>query len=127
MTYIVTVSARLPRWPRSEQRLVLDVSTRQHYRIVTVHNPWRSAPFSRVYATDALGSLLSVAGWASGYPQMVAGGDDMTTDEAQADLTHRLETGTLLTEEESRTLDMEFIDSDIEAFKRYITPTIPRE
>ena len=127
MTYIVTVSARLPRWPRSEQRLVLDVSTRQHYRIVTVHNPWRSAPFSRVYATAPTGWMNTVEGYASGYPRMVAGGDDMTTDEAQADLTHRLETGTLLTEEESRALDMEFIDSDTESFKRYITPTIPRE
>lgn len=126
MTYIVTVSTRLPRWPRSEQRLVLDVETRQHYRIVTVHNPWRSAPFSRVYATDATGWLKSVEGHASGQPRMVAGGDDMDTDEAQADLTHRLERGTLLTEEESRALDMQLIDSDIEAFKRYITPT-PRE
>ena len=120
MTKIVTLTGvRLPRWPRSQQALVLDLSTQRTYRVVAVHAPWRSAPYSRVYSTDESGAL------AINQP-MVAGGDDQTVEDGIADLTQRLETGTLLTEDESRAYDQWLVESDIEAFLQYIQPS-PRE
>lgn len=120
MTKLVTLTGvRLPRWPRSEQALVLDLSTHRTYRVVAVHAPWRSAPYTRVYSTDESGAI-------SINQPMLAGGDNQTLTEGIADLTHRLETDTLLTEQESKEYDEALITSDIEAFLRYIQPS-PRE
>jgi hypothetical protein len=122
MTSLVMVSAALPRWPRSVQQLWLDQDTRQHYLVVQVTSPWNDNAFTRVYATDRQGDIMSAIGAMDGRPQMVCGGW-MALSEAVSDLTQRLVSGREFTVRQSDEMDEALIDADIEAFKRYITPT----
>jgi hypothetical protein len=121
MTSLVMVSAALPRWPRSEQLLVLDEDTGQHYRLVVVRCSWHPRPYTRVYATDESGDMQSVEGMTEGTPRMVTGGwMDMTA--AMADLTQRLMDGTVFSQQESDEMDQRLVEADLDGFLRYIQP-----
>jgi hypothetical protein len=121
MTSLVMVSAALPRWPRSEQRLMLDQDTGQHYRLVVVRCSWHPRPYTRVYATDESGDMQSVEGMTEGTPRMVTGGwMDMTA--AMADLTQRLMDGTVFSQQESDEMDQRLVEADLDGFLRYIQP-----
>lgn len=114
-------------WPRSIQRVMLDRDTGQHYLVVTTRSPWnKREPLTRVYATDSFGRMTSVEGASQGTPRMVCGGWYAMTP-GIGDLTQRLVTGTILSQEESDALDAEIIDRDTEAFKSYISPTVTTE
>jgi hypothetical protein len=121
MTSLVMVSAALPRWPRSEQLLVLDEDTGQHYRLVVVRCSWHPRPYTRVYATDESGDMQSVEGMTEGTPRMVTGGW-MDMSAAMADLTQRLMDGTVFSQQESDEMDQRLVEADLDGFLRYIQP-----
>jgi hypothetical protein len=108
------------------QRVMLDKDTGQHYLVVTTRSPWNTDPLTRVYATDSFGRMTSVEGMSNGTPRMVCGGW-YTMTRGIGDLTQRLMTGTILSQQESDALDSEMVDRDTEAFRSYIQPTVTTE
>lgn len=111
------------RWPRSEQRVLLDRDTSQHYLVVTTKSPWNGDSLTRVYATDSFGRMTSVERVSEGTPRMVCGGWYSMND-GIGDLTQRLRQSNILSQQESDDLDSAMIDQDMEAFRSYIQPTI---
>lgn len=118
MTRIVSLAHRVGGW-KGTTLLLVDHDTGQHYVISTIHSPWSTRPESLVYPTGSTGSVRSVPGWGTGRLHFVAGGPGMTQIQALHDLTLRLETDTLLTEEESAKIEQAMLDEEIEAFGRY--------
>lgn len=112
---LVAVSnARLPYWRTGKQVLLLDTSTGQYYVVNMVKRPWMDGPESLAYRSERTGA------WTPAPP--VAGGV-MDAVSAVADLTQRLQAGTLLSESEAWDLLTAMLMAEADLFTRYITPT----
>lgn len=118
--WVVASTRRLHPWP-GHVIVVADRQTSKTYVVNTVDKPWMDGPRSLVYPTDALGTVESVPGWGTGALLFVAGGQ-MTAGQAIEDLTHRLETGTLLTPQEAMLIEGDLIERELEGLSLYITP-----